>query len=690
MPNRLEREKSPYLQQHAQNPVDWFPWGEEAFARAAEESKPVFLSIGYATCHWCHVMERESFEDREVADLLNEHFISVKVDREERPDVDRVYMTVCQVLTGRGGWPLSIFMTPDGKAFYAGSYFPKSARMGMPGFMDIARQVAELWRNDRERLQTAGNEIARAIQPGGPASSAGVPGVEMLGTAWRQLRQSYDAKWGGFGTAPKFPTPHHLTFLLRWHWRDPGTDALFMVEKTLDAMRDGGIFDHVGFGFHRYSVDRRWLVPHFEKMLYDQAMLAVAYTEAFQATGKAVYADVAGEIFEYVLRDMQDAGGGFYSAEDADSEGREGLFYVWTPEQVRQVLGEEDGDIFCRFYDIGSPGNFEDGFSIPHVPRPLPFMADRLGLDAARLRVSLDSARKKLFSARTKRIPPLKDDKILTSWNGLMIAALAKGFQALRNPRYVRAASRAAAFILENLKGPSGRLSRRYRHAETAHPGYADDYAFLIWGLIELYESTFDVGWLEQALALQDTMLDLFWDDEDGGFFYTPKGGESLIVRDKEIYDGAVPSSNSIGALNLLRLGRMTGNPTFEQNAGRLMEAFSGMVAEYPSAYTQFLNAVDFALGPGREIVICGDSRLEETRHMLEMVHKTFHPNQVLLFKDEGAEGERLGRICEPVQPLHPSDGGPAAYICEGFACRQPITAFSELEKALAPEDPNP
>ncbi|MCE5245073.1 MAG: thioredoxin domain-containing protein, partial [Syntrophobacteraceae bacterium] len=642
-PNRLIHEKSPYLLQHASNPVDWYPWGEEAFRKAKEEDKPVFLSVGYATCHWCHVMERESFEDAETAELLNRNVVSVKVDREERPDIDRVYMSVCQALTGRGGWPLTIFMTPDRLPFFAGGYFPKSSRMGMPGFQDIIRHFAGLWKTNREAVVGTGDRIAAGVQPATPPGGARLPGLDILRSGYDHLRRSFDGGWGGFGPAPKFPTPHRLTFLLRWHGRRPDSDAAEMLEATLDAMRAGGLFDQVGYGFHRYSVDERWLVPHFEKMLYDQALLAIAYLEAFLATGWERHGRVAREIFEYVLRDMTDGDGGFYSAEDADSEGEEGKFYVWTPGEVADVLGREAGEVFCRFYDITPEGNFEGGASIPHVSLPVSAAASRFGTDEGTLERLLEEGRKKLFAAREKRVRPLRDDKILTAWNGLMIAALAKGAQALGEPAYAEAASRAADFILTRLRRPpSGRLYRRFRQGDVAHPAFADDYAFLIWGLLELYEATFDTERLVVAVELQESMNGLFLDEAAGGYFYTARNGEGLFLRDKEIYDGATPSSNSVAALNLLRLARMTGDARLEETASKLLSAFHREISDYPSGYTQFLQAVDFALGPSREIVVAGDPDTAAVREMLAVIRAAFMPNRVVMLRKTGAESPLL------------------------------------------------
>jgi uncharacterized protein len=684
MPNRLSQEKSPYLLQHANNPVDWFPWGEEAFAKAAAEDKPIFLSIGYATCHWCHVMEQESFEDEEVAGLLNRYFVSIKVDREERPDVDHLYMTACQALRGTGGWPLSIFMTADRKPFFAGSYFPKSARLGASGFTDVVLQLAHLWKNQRDKVLQAGEAVVNALQPKSASGTADEAfDHSVLARAYEQLRIRFDDRWGGFGKAPKFPTPHHLTLLLRWHHRNPDSQALAMVEKTLEAMRCGGIFDQVGFGFHRYAVDERWLVPHFEKMLYDQAMLAMAYTEAFQVTGKRGYERACREIFAYVLRDMTDPQGAFYSAEDADSEGQEGLFYVWTQEEVKAVLGEETGSLYCRFYDISPEGNFEDHRNIAHVSRPVADASGLYGMDAEKLEAFLAAANEKLFAVRRQRIPPLKDDKILTSWNGLMIAALAKGAMAFHDPLLGQAAARAADFILAALRRDAGRLLRRYRQGDAAYPGYADDYAFLIWGLIELYEATFDLRYLEDAVRTQQVMLELFWDEQDGGFYFTAHDSEQLLVRDKEIYDGAIPSSNSVAAINLLRLGRMTGNTTWEEHADRMFKAFFHLVSDFPSAYTHFLHAVDFALGPGKEILIAGDLGQDMTQRMVEIIHAAFMPNRVLLHRGLGEDAVRLAKLAPFTSALQAGDGRSTVYLCENFACSSPITSTEELKQAL-------
>jgi len=682
--NALINENSPYLLQHAHNPVDWFPWGPEAFQRARREARPVFLSIGYATCHWCHVMAHESFEHAQVAQLLNQDFVAVKVDREERPDVDRVYMNACQAMTRGGGWPLSIFMTPDGKPFFAGTYFPREGRMGMPGFVDLLRRIAHLWAHDRERLLRVGDEVVRILQPEeGPAGNGPLPGLELLEKASGQLRASFDPRWGGFGAAPKFPTPHNLTFLLRWHHRSQDPAALQCVEKTLQAMHNGGIFDQIGFGFHRYSVDEQWGVPHFEKMLYDQAQLALAFVEAFQATGRPRYARAARQVFQYVLRDMTSPEGAFASAEDADSEGREGRFYAWTPAQVREVLGVPEAELFCRFYDITAGGNFEDGLSVPRVLRETDAFARAEGIPEESLRSLLEDAREKLFRARLGRIHPLKDDKILTAWNGLMIAALARGARALQEPAFARAAGNAARFVLERLSDGDGGLLRRYREGEAILPGYLDDYAFLVWGLTELYEATFDADFLGKALELTTRMLERFWDPRAGGFFFSGAGNESLIVQSKEAYDQALPSGNSVAVLNLLRLGRMTGDPAWEERAVQTVRAFAPSLSAAPAAHTQFLLAVDFLAGPSREIVIAGEPEARPTREMLRAVHQRFLPRSTLLLNPPGPSGNRIRKIAPHLSSRDAGTEGAAAHVCERFSCRRPVTSAEALCRLL-------
>jgi uncharacterized protein len=690
MANHLIHEKSPYLLQHAQNPVHWYPWGQEAFQKAHGEDRPIFLSVGYATCHWCHVMAHESFEDAEVAQRLNQSYVSIKVDREERPDIDQVYMSVCQTLTGRGGWPLSIFMTPAGKPFFAGTYFPKRSRLGMSGFIELLTKIADLWKRDREKIVQAGEDVTRSIQPSPDAAINGPPlTLSTLETGQQQLAKTFDPVWGGFGAAPKFPTPHHLTFLMRRFKRTADPQTQRMTEKTLEAMRFGGIFDQIGLGFHRYSVDEKWLVPHFEKMLYDQALLAMAYTEAYQAYKKPFYAQVTLEIFTYVLRDMTSKEGGFYSAEDADSEGREGLFYIWTSQEVNQVLGQKTGDLFSQFYNITPKGNFEDGMSIPYISIPLKEFAIQEKIDLQELERLFAEASRRLFQVRKQRVHPLKDDKILTSWNGLMIAALAKGSQALGDSVYALAAKKATDFILETMRTPAGGLYRRYREGHLAYPGYLEDYAFFIWGLIELYETTFDARYLEEALRLNQLQMDLFWDSDKGGCYFTPRDGEALITREKDLYDGATPSGNSVTALNCLRLGRLTGNTAWEEKADQIFRTFSATVAGYPLAYTQFLNALDFMLGPSQEIVVAGDPDQKATQEMISVIHRAFLPNKVLLLRPEDETNEGLIKLSPFLKDMVSSSQKPTVYLCEGFACQTPITDLEIVSQTFRDQRPS-
>ncbi|NWF57698.1 MAG: thioredoxin domain-containing protein, partial [Syntrophaceae bacterium] len=626
----------------------------------------------------------ESFEDEEVASVLNRHFVSIKVDREERPDVDQVYMSVCQALTGHGGWPLSIFMTAEGEPFFAGTYFPKTGRMGLIGFIELLERVAGLWRTNREKILTGSGEIRKALRNGARPGFQEPPlDTGVLKKGYAQLERTHDERWGGFGSAPKFPTPHHLTFLLRWYRRTGDPQAGKMAERTLQAMRQGGIFDQLGFGFHRYSVDEKWLIPHFEKMLYDQALLAMAYTEAHLALGKEDFGKVSREVFTYILRDMTSPQGGFYSAEDADSEGHEGRFYVWKPAEVLNHLGREEGDLFCRFYGVTPEGNFEEGSSVLHIPRPLEPFAAGEKMNPQELEKILERCRETLFQRREKRTHPLKDDKVLTSWNGLMIAALALGSQALQDPLFSHAACRAADFILEHMRNPQGRLYRRWREGEVAIPGFLEDYAFLVWGLIELYEATFRVGYLEEAIRLNQVMIELFEDQEKGGFFFSGKDNEALITRSKELYDGATPSGNSVAALNILRLARLTGSAALENNAARILRAFSAPVAEAPMAFTQFLNFLDFYFGPSQEIVLVGDPAWETSRALTAAIRQKFHPNKVFLFRPEDETGKKLAELCPFVKEMKSIDRRATAYICQGYSCQSPLTDLAAVQGAL-------
>jgi len=575
-------------------------------------------------------------------------------------------------------------MTPEGEPFFAGTYFPKTGRMGVMGFIELLQRVAGLWGTDREKILTGSGEIRQALRKEVHPGFAEVSlDLGVLKKGYAQLERTHDERWGGFGSAPKFPTPHHLTFLLRWFRRNGDPQARKMTERTLEAMRHGGIFDQLGLGFHRYSVDEKWLIPHFEKMLYDQALLAMAYTEAYLALGKEEYGKVTREIFTYILRDMTSPEGGFYSAEDADSEGHEGRFYVWRPGEVRSHLGKEEGDLFCRFYGVSPEGNFEEGTSVLHIPRPVEHFAAGEKMGPGELEKTLERGREKLFHVREKRIHPLKDDKVLTSWNGLMIAALAKGYQALGDPLFSDAACRAADFILGQMRTPQGRLYRRWREGEVAISGFLEDYAFLVWGLIELYEATFRVRYLEEAFHLNRLMIELFGDKERGGFYFSGKDNEALITRQKELYDGATPSGNSVAALNMLRLARMTGKIDLEKEVEGLLRGFSSTVAEAPMAFTQFLNFLDFYLGPSQEIVLVGKPDWETTRSMTAAIQRKFLPNKVLLFRAEDDTGEKLADLCPFVEGMKSRDRKATAYLCEGFSCKTPLTDLAALQGAL-------
>jgi uncharacterized protein len=682
-PNRLIHEKSPYLLQHAYNPVCWYPWGEEAFAKAKREGKPIFLSIGYSTCHWCHVMERESFEDEEVADYLNKSYVAIKVDREERPDIDHVYMTACQALTGQGGWPLTIVMTPLRKPFFAGTYFPKLSRYGRPGLMDVLTQLAEKWENDRERVLQASNKILAHIEPNFAGNKAPLSPEKWVAGAYQAFAADFDDDFGGFGDAPKFPTPHQLLFLLRYSRQQKDNHALEMVCKTLDGMRKGGIYDQIGGGFARYSTDEKWLVPHFEKMLYDNALLAMAYLEGYQVTQNEVYRHTVEDIFRYVLREMWDVRGGFYSAEDADSEGVEGRFYIWREEDIKAVLGADDARLYCAYYDITEAGNFE-GYNIPNlIGTDEQEFCETFGLDQSSWQQSVSRMNMKLFLAREHRVHPYKDDKILTAWNGLMIAALAKAGGALAKEEYIEAAKKAYQFVKEELTDAEGRLLARYRDGEAKYLGFADDYANVVFGLVELYEATFDASYLKDALRLQDEMIRLFWDFDEEGFFLYGEDGENLIARPKQIYDGASPSANSVAAYNLLRLGHITGQSKYDDYAALCLEAFSGMIDQYPPGYTFYLLAVQFAYGSTKEIVISGRKGSDETKKALHTLSRKFLPECVVVFRPEDELAKEITDIATYVKLQKPLAGQTTIYLCENFACQKPRTDWEPVIESL-------
>jgi hypothetical protein len=687
--NRLVFEASPYLLQHARNPVDWHPWGEEAFELARREDRPVFLSIGYSTCHWCHVMERESFEDAEVAALLSRHFVCIKVDREERPDVDQVYMAVTQAMTGSGGWPMTVVLTPDRKPFFAGTYFPKHGGPGRPGMMELLPSLARAWAEQREQVVESAQRAVDWLASSTQGSSGELPGVDALEQAATQLARGYDTDHGGFGGAPKFPVPHNLRLLLRQWLRSGDDKSLAMAVHTLRSMRRGGIWDQVGHGFHRYSTDEQWLLPHFEKMLYDQALMAMACIEAWQATGAEDLRDTAERTFEYVLRDLTSPQGAFWSAEDADSEGEEGLFYLWTPEQLAAVLGADDGALAAELWGVVEGGNFRDqatgervGGSILHLPEQLEAVAARQGLEPARLRARVEDWRRQLFEAREPRVHPFKDDKVLTDWNGLMIAALALGGRALDEPRYVQAAARAADFAWTYLRDDDGRLLKRWRAGEGGIPALLDDHAFLVWGLIELYQAGGEVEHLRRALEVNAQMLARFHDAEHGGFFLAPDDAADLIVRAKESYDGALPSGNSVAALNLVRLARLTGDSQLEELARGTLRAFAADLQRAPAAHTQMLAALDFLLGPAHELVLAGPAQAPDVRAARAALGRAFTPRMALLLRDAAA-ATALAELAPFTAGQVALEGRATFYLCRDFACEAPTIDLQQVLDAL-------
>jgi uncharacterized protein YyaL (SSP411 family) len=698
-PNRLIQEKSPYLLQHAHNPVDWYPWGQEAFQKARTENMPIFLSIGYSTCHWCHVMERESFENPAVADILNRHYVSIKVDREERPDVDRVYMTFVQSTTGSGGWPMSVFLTPDLKPFLGGTYYPPDDRYGRPGFASLLNRIAEIWKESPGKILDQGAQFTQAIEDRileAQSIDSSPLKLDWLENGYRQLASGYDPEEGGFTSAPKFPRPAVFSFLLRYWLRSKKTNPLEMVEFTLRKMARGGIYDHLGGGFHRYSVDDRWHVPHFEKMLYDQAQLVVAYTEIFQVTADPEFERVIRETLDYVLRDLTSPEGGFYSAEDADSfpeagatDKREGAFYVWTHQELDRVLTPEESLVFRRTYGVERAGNVAAA-SDPHhelTGRNVLFMQNDVGLVAKLTGKSegeilelLASACRKLKAIRDQRPRPHLDDKIVTAWNGLMISGLSKSFQVLGEQRYLAAAQRASDFLQANLY--QRRLLRSYRETAGATRGFAEDYAFLIQGLLDLYEADFDVRWLQWAGELQVQMNALFADPK-GGYFSTEEDAADILFRMKEDHDGAEPSANSVAAMNLARLARIFDRKEFQHSAGRIVGAFHPALERMPVALPQMLAALDATITEPVQIVVAGQKGEPETEELLRTVRRRYLPNKVVLFADGGAGQKWLAEHIDALDQMKPVHGRAAAYVCRNFACELPVTEPGQLATLL-------
>ena len=677
-PNRLIHEKSPYLLQHAYNPVDWYPWSQEAFERAKAENKPIFLSIGYSSCHWCHVMEKECFEDQEVANLLNASFVCIKVDREERPDLDAAYMAVCQAMGRSCGWPLNVMLTPKMNPFFAASYIPKLSDRGMTGMMDLIPQIMDIWKMRKIDLEIVGADLRSRLEAMEKRTPEKELGKEILQDAHDQLVKDFDAENGGFGWAPKFPRAHSLMFLLRWWKRSGEKTALEMVEKTLNEMRRGGIYDQLGFGFHRYSTDAQWLVPHFEKMLYDQAMLTLAYTEAFQATGERRYGRAVEEIIQYVMRDLASPEGGFYSAQDADTDGDEGKFYVWTVDEVLNVLPPADADLAVHIFGLKQGGNFSEGGNlngknILHFAEPLEDLAPYKGLTLNELMNQIHGIREALFEARKKRKSPAIDDKVLTDWNGLMIAALAKAGRVLGEPKFVEAAEKTADFLLTQMHDEDGVLYHRFAKGEKTVEGFLDDYTFLAFGLIELYEATFDEKYLQAASNLTKEAIQRFWDDKNGGFFFTVAKPESSLPRMKQVYDGAVPSGNSVALQNLLRLSRLTLDQTYEETATKLVKAFSSEVQGAPEAYTWLLAGVDFSVGPSHSVLLVGDLEEENTAEMLGALKKLYMPNMVAAVKLPEKAGFGYSKL----------EGKATAYVCRDQMCLPPTNQTKKMLEQL-------
>jgi uncharacterized protein YyaL (SSP411 family) len=692
MPNHLIHETSPYLLQHRNNPVDWYPWGNEAIENARKADKPIFLSIGYSACHWCHVMEHECFENEAIARLLNDDFISIKVDREERPDLDHIYMNAVQMLTGHGGWPMSVFLAPDLKPFFGGTYWPPRASRGMPGFDQILAAVADAWKHRREQVLRSAEQITAELQDGGQVAGGNASSLtlDLMEAAFAQLRHAFDHTSGGFGQAPKFPHPMDLQLLLRIAHRGGLSTPVDMVRLTLDRMASGGIYDHLGGGFARYSVDSNWLVPHFEKMLYDNALMAGTYLDAYLVTGDATYASVIRETLDYVLRDMTDPAGGFYSTEDADSAGREGLFYTWTRDEIDQVLGQQRGSLFCRVYDVSEVGNFE-GRNILNLPKTVTQCAAILGRAPQDLALELADSRARLFAARENRVHPGRDDKVIVAWNGLMIDALARAGAALGKPRYVEAACRAAEFILRMMRRDDDRLRHTWRAGTAKLDAYLDDYASLANSLVSLYEATFHERWIDEATRLMDIVLKEFA-DSTGGFFYTAMDHEPLITRTKELTDSSLPSGNALAATALLRLGSLLGRNDYLEAAERSLAAAVPLIERASMATGQMLLALDRRIGPTYELVMVGDSANKDVEMAISLVHRSFLPRSVVAFRSSNASSihaisSSAGSYSSHLDKLFAGkssvDGQPVLYVCQNFTCQSPAIGLNSIQAEI-------
>ncbi len=679
MANRLINETSPYLRQHAHNPVDWYSWGEEALERARREDKPIFLSIGYSACHWCHVMERESFENEKIAKLMNDYFINIKVDREERPDLDSIYMEAIQAMTGHGGWPMSVFLTSEGKPFYGGTYYPPEDRHGMPGFPKLLLAVAQGYRTQREQITSSAGKLLNHLNQ----TTKTPPNLDpltndILHQAYQSLASSFDYQNGGVGSAPKFPQPMTYEFLLHYHHRIKDQRALSLVEMTLESMARGGIYDQIGGGFHRYSTDAYWLVPHFEKMLYDNALLCRLYLHAYQVTGRPLFRRIAQETLDYVLREMTDQDGGFYSTQDADSEGVEGKFFIWTPAEIQEILGPEDGSIFSSYYGVTEQGNFE-GKNILHVPQEPETLASELEVSVEQLESVVQRGKGPLLEARERRVHPERDEKVLTAWNGLMLTSLAEASCILDRQDYLDAAVKNASFLLSTLR-QKGRVLRTYKDAQSKLKGYLEDYAFLAQGLLALYEATFNTQWLEEAHSLTRSMIELFWDEDQGLFYDTGSDHEALVVRPRDIFDNATPCGNSIATQVLLSMAILTGEADYTRRAAACLRSIQGMLAQAPTGMGNWLSALSFYLTPTKEVAIIGPLTHPATHRLKAIVYSRYLPDKVL------AGGEPPHNNADSIPLLQDKgmlDGQPTAYVCQNYTCETPVTDADALARQL-------
>jgi uncharacterized protein len=678
--NRLINETSPYLLQHAHNPVDWYAWGDEAFAKAKAEDKPVLLSIGYSACHWCHVMEHESFENEAIAKLMNDNFVNIKVDREERPDLDQIYMNAVQMMTHHGGWPMTVFLTPDGVPYYGGTYFPPEDRYNMPGFPRVLESVALAYRQRPTDIAETGESILRELRRLSSASeSKDLLTTDLLDAAYSGMIKSYDSTHGGFGGAPKFPPAMTLEFLLRTHYRTKNPQALEITRTTLRKMAEGGIYDQLGGGFHRYATDAKWLVPHFEKMLYDNALLSKIYVHYYQVTGDQFARDVVEGILDYVVREMTDADGGFYSTQDADSEGHEGKFFVWSLEEIQKILGEADAKFVSEYFNITESGNFE-GKNILNVTRSLEDVAASSGISPKQLSEILERSKRKLWEARELRIKPGRDEKVLTAWNGLMLSSFAEAAAVLNRTDYFEVARRNASFVLDSMRR-DGLLLRTYKDGQAKLNAYLEDYAFFAEGLLTLFETTGELRWLKETLSLVETMIAEFWDEDDGGFFFTGKSHEALIVRNKDYFDNATPSGNSVAAEVLLRLGLLTNNSDFTRRAVTVLRLIADTARRYPSGFGRALGALDFHLAQPKEIAIVGALSSAETKELHRTVWSRYLPNKVVAM---GAENDPTAAEITPLLLDRPMvSAHPTAYVCENYTCQAPVLSAAELAEML-------